>query len=240
MPSHDYSRDAHRYALREFNNTDYLAFREIAARHLLCDLQVLDLGCGTGRSARFLKQLGNQVTGADVSPEMLEQARSSDPDGDYHALERGGPLPFEDARFDAVFTSWMLVELGDPAQIEDLLRECARVVRPGGTAVAVTNTADFYRGDWVSIDISFPENRSPLQSGQPVKAVLLPERVTVEDYFWTDDDYRRFFASAGWEVVAALHPLGLPDDPIIWKDEARLAPFVVYHCRRGATADRSS
>ena len=232
MPSHDYSQDAHRYALREFDNTDFLAFRAIAERHLLCDQHVLDLGCGAGRSVRFLKQLSNRVTGADVSVRMLEQARRADPTGDYHRLQRGKPLPFDDGAFDAVFTSWMLVELGDPAQIVELLGECARVVRPGGTAVAVTNTAEFYVGNWVSIEIDFPENRGPLKSGQPVKATLLPEHVTVEDFYWHDEDYRRFFAAAGWEVVAAHHPLGNAEDPIAWQDELRLAPFVVYECRK--------
>ena len=39
--------------------------------------KVLDLGCGTGRHAEFLAQLGFNVTGVDLSDFMLEKAKSS-------------------------------------------------------------------------------------------------------------------------------------------------------------------
>ena len=44
---------------------------------------VLDLGCGSGEHTRFLKSLGFEVTGVDVSLSQLEAARAADPDGLY-------------------------------------------------------------------------------------------------------------------------------------------------------------
>ncbi len=39
--------------------------------------KILDFGCGTGRSTRFLKQLGFVVTGIDISADMLEVAKKN-------------------------------------------------------------------------------------------------------------------------------------------------------------------
>src|SRR5215467_10597305 len=44
----------------------------------------LDAACGTGRHARRLAELGNQVVGVDGSPEMLEKARASLPHAVFH------------------------------------------------------------------------------------------------------------------------------------------------------------
>lgn len=40
------------------------------------DLEVLDLGCGNGRATRSLKECGYQVTGYDVDPEMIAEAKA--------------------------------------------------------------------------------------------------------------------------------------------------------------------
>jgi SAM-dependent methyltransferase len=96
--------------------------------------RVLDLGCGTGELARALAAAGLQVTGCDVSPQMLGHA----------ARNRGGcagwvrlepdwrTLPFASAAFVVVVASSVLEYVGEPALI---LRECARVLRPGGVVL---------------------------------------------------------------------------------------------------------
>jgi len=68
---------ARAYATLEFPGTYYLAFRDLPAliqRHNHGS-RALDFGCGTGRSTRFLRDLGLNVTGADISQAMLDQAR---------------------------------------------------------------------------------------------------------------------------------------------------------------------
>lgn len=45
--------------------------------------RVLDLGCGSGEHTRFLKALGFDVTGVDLSAAQLDAARAADPDGHY-------------------------------------------------------------------------------------------------------------------------------------------------------------
>ena len=74
---------ANAYATLEFANTYYLAFRDLPAifAEYAPGKRALDFGCGTGRSTRFLQQLGFNATGVDISEDMLRIARTTDPAG---------------------------------------------------------------------------------------------------------------------------------------------------------------
>lgn len=230
-PQAEYAR---KFALRGMDTTDVIAFR--CAAELLSpwikDKRALDVGCGAGRSTEFLGRLGAIDYGVDHNPEMIERARAlARHEPKYHHLKDGDPLPANDGYFDLIFSSWMLLEMGDRRAIHRLLRECRRVLRNDGRAVFIVNTAAFYAGVWVSIDVSFPENAAPLHSGQAVKARLLPQDIVVKDFFWAEQDYRGFFEQANFAVQSVYHPLGLPEDGIAWKDETHSAPFAVYDLR---------
>jgi ubiquinone/menaquinone biosynthesis C-methylase UbiE len=82
---------AESYSKLEFPNTYYLAYRdlpEIICSHVIGN-KVIDFGCGTGRSTRFLKQLGFDVIGIDISNDMLDIARKLDKSGDYQIVSNG-------------------------------------------------------------------------------------------------------------------------------------------------------
>jgi len=57
--------------------------------------RVLDAGCGEGYLARALADRGARVTGIDLSPRLIEQARDKDPDGriDYQVADLSQTLP---------------------------------------------------------------------------------------------------------------------------------------------------
>jgi SAM-dependent methyltransferase len=103
---------------------------------LLGDLRgqrVLELGCGAAAGARWLARAGAVVTGLDLSWGMLRHAAA----GAAHSGVRvpllqadALALPFRDGRFDAVFTAFGAVPF--VADSAALLREVARVLRPGG------------------------------------------------------------------------------------------------------------
>jgi ubiquinone/menaquinone biosynthesis C-methylase UbiE len=106
------------------------------SRHARAGDRVLDLGCGTGELARALATAGLRVAGCDISQQMLLQAGRDRADHD-----RGGcagwvrlrpgwrSLPFASAAFDVVVAASVLEYVSEPAAV---LRECARVLRPGG------------------------------------------------------------------------------------------------------------
>lgn len=102
--------------------------------------RILDLATGTGWASRIVAERfpGAKVTGADIAEQMLEYARATAAtrrlDIEYrHAdAER---LPFADASFDAVVSTFGVMFVGKP---EAAAAELARVVKPGGRVVLAT------------------------------------------------------------------------------------------------------
>src|SRR5207248_7175952 len=91
---YEYEERARAYATLQFPGTYYLAFRDLPGliRRYSQGRRALDFGCGTGRSTRFLRDLGLEVTGVDISQAMLHEARALDPAGDYRLVSDGAGL----------------------------------------------------------------------------------------------------------------------------------------------------
>jgi demethylmenaquinone methyltransferase/2-methoxy-6-polyprenyl-1,4-benzoquinol methylase len=105
---------------------------------------VLDVATGTGAVAReLLRQKGCTVVGLDQSPEMLAEARRRLPDTVELVEGTAEELPFPDESFDALTFTYLLRYVADPAAV---LRELARVVRPGGTIAGLEFAVP--RGIW--------------------------------------------------------------------------------------------
>ena len=90
---------------------------------------VLDLGCGSGRVAHGLIELGHPVVGVDQSAEMLEHVRGAET---VHAPIAGLRL---DRRFDAVLLASHLVNCPDSGERRALWATAARHLAPGGRAI---------------------------------------------------------------------------------------------------------
>jgi len=118
--------------------------------------QVLEVGCGTGATTRFLahrSDFSGKAFGVDQSAAFIDAARRFAQDehlgdrvdfrvGDAHKLD------FPDATFDAVIAHTLISHVTDPATV---LREMVRVVRPGGTVV-------IFDGDYASMTYAFPDH----------------------------------------------------------------------------------
>lgn len=92
---------------------------------------VLEVGCGTGRTACLLAKQGCHVTAVDNREDMLRKARQR---ADYEEVDVNFKLgdachlPFEDKRFDTVFLESVTLFAG----IEKSIPEYYRVLRDGG------------------------------------------------------------------------------------------------------------
>ena len=96
------------YAKLEFARTYYLAYRdlpEILATHVQ-GKRALDFGCGTGRSARFLRQHGFDVVGVDIAEHMIRKARELDAGGDYRLIADGDFSQLQKGAFDVVLSAF--------------------------------------------------------------------------------------------------------------------------------------
>ncbi|GAB1338800.1 class I SAM-dependent methyltransferase [Streptomyces sp. E-15] len=103
--------------------------------------RLLDVACGTGTVTRRLAAArpGFRVTGADLTPAMVRRASARLPGAVVRADSRR--LPFPDGTFDAVTAVWLLHLLDDPDDLDAVVAECARVLRPGGVYVTTVDKA---------------------------------------------------------------------------------------------------
>ena len=93
-------------------------------------LDVLDIGCGTGRWMKHFEPLApNSLTGTDVSGAMLNKARVVLAPTTVLHLSDSTTVPVTDASTDLVLASFVLSYLAD---LELFAEECTRILRPGG------------------------------------------------------------------------------------------------------------
>ncbi|MFA5912613.1 MAG: methyltransferase domain-containing protein [Burkholderiales bacterium] len=103
------------------------AVRELAPPQ---QMDILDLGCGTGLCGVQLRELARRMVGVDLAPKMLELARARGCYAELVQAEIGQYLPTQArSSFDLVLAADVLIYIGD---LDALMREVARVLRPGG------------------------------------------------------------------------------------------------------------
>ena len=112
---------------------DYLV--DICTKHFgdTKDLSLIDIGCGIGNFDGLLRPKFKALTGVDISPQSVEQARSRHTDVEYHTYN-GETLPFENNSFDAAFAICVVHHV--PVDLwENFSKEMYRVIKPGGLAM---------------------------------------------------------------------------------------------------------
>ena len=158
---------------------------------------LLDVGCGSGYAAGLASELGADVTGLDITPELLEIARERVPAARF--IEAGmDALPFADRSFDVVVAFSALQFADDPRAATG---EVARVVRSGGQVAAAT-FAEPERNESTALHLAL----EPLRNAAPVGAHL-PYGLSGPDGL-TD-----LLGSAG------LEPVDHGEVPLVWAHE---------------------
>lgn len=101
------------------------------------NLRVLDLGCGTGFFTELLAEHYEDVTGVDISPEMLNYASQAREKNFTLVRADAFNLPFADSSFDLVYSN-LVLQWCKP--LESAITEIMRVLKPGGNLVFTTLT----------------------------------------------------------------------------------------------------
>ena len=231
-------RNGRAYATLEFPGTYYLAFRDLPdlIRRYNNGSRALDFGCGTGRSIRFLRNLGLDVIGADISEAMLDQARSLDPSGEYRLIRDSIASEFAPASFDIILAAFTFDNMPNETKAQ-VLGALRIVLAPTGCLLLVVSAPEIYIHEWASFSTrNFSENRHA-SDGDRVRIIMLdvPDRRPVEDVFCTDAYYRRLFESAGLRVLDVHKPLATGSETTRWISETTTSAWTIYVLGRSAS-----
>ena len=114
---------------------------------------VLEIGCGPGWLLADMLAAGYACHAIDASPQMVRAARHTlqrrrlPQAADTIQLARAQAIPFADASFDTVVSTFPAPYIHDPAS----LREIARVLRPGGRLIVVEGANLLPNGPWLRV-----------------------------------------------------------------------------------------
>jgi len=128
-------------------------FRQLALQNLTIkpETKVLDLCCGAGPVTQILVERSRHVTALDASPKAIERARKNAPQAEY-VQAFAEKMPFADNEFDLVHTSAAMHEM-EPDQLQQILKEVHRVLRPGGYFTLVDFHAPTNPLFWVGVSV---------------------------------------------------------------------------------------
>jgi len=154
---------------------------------------VLDVGSGTGTLSLLLAAEGHRVTGVDLAPRMVAEARAKQAATGHTARflvgDAAAPPVGADARFDVVLARHLLWTLPQP---EAALRHWCGLLRPGGVLILV-------EGRWAEA----APGSAPYAAG----AELLP---------WPGGVGAEHLADTVRPLVASLRIEQLGGDPQLW------------------------
>lgn len=134
-----------------YHRTEFMVTLKLLEPYLQEGARILDAGAGTGRYACHYAGLGYQVDALDLTPKHVEMIREKAQK--FNLEDRLGAFVgnacdlslFPDESYDMVLCMGPLYHLPDEAGRVQCLKECLRVLKPGGVlAIAYVNRAGEY------------------------------------------------------------------------------------------------
>lgn len=176
----------------------------------------LDLGCGDGKLMRILLDAAGaapDLVGVDIDPLETRDAAAS---GVYRCVHTapGGALPEPDASFDFVFSNSVLEHI---PQLDPVLAEAARVLRPGGTFLCTVPSPGFHQVLAGPLLPRVSRNRY----------LEIIDRRCAHVNYWSEADWRAALGRHGIELTRAL-PYLTAAETRRWETLSRFTAGVLY------------
>jgi SAM-dependent methyltransferase len=174
--------------------------KTVARDYMMPPGSVLDVGCGSGREAFELYDLGYKVTGVDLSEKQIEQARKNaaqfGKDIDFMVCD-GINYEFDDNTFDYVLI-WQQVLGNVPTRKNriNVLKEAKRVLKPCGKIIVSVHSYEYC--------MPLAEKRGLfIKAGEEKGDVFLKEPYDNVCYwhYFTKDEFEGHFTEAGINII---------------------------------------
>lgn len=169
---------------------------------------VLDVPCGSGAFLRRLLDNGYSASGADIEAHEAVPREAA-----FAAADMNEPLPYADGQFDAVVSIEGIEHIRRPF---DFVRECARILKPGGVLILTTPNISSLRSRWRWFLTGFHnKGKYPLDETNP----LPRHHINLLSY----PQLRYIFHTSGLRIervatnqIKAVSWLYAPAAPILW------------------------
>ena len=217
------SEQTEKYKKSTITGTGYLAFRDIEffAKKNKADLKnVLDLGCGSGRSTSFLKKFCDEVNGCDINEKALENAKKNNPSSRFFLNNNENFYQF--SIYKSIFSILMFFHLSSEKEIKLELLKCFNSLDEDGFLFIINGNKNLYTKNYASVQ---GQGKVPNKDGDLTKIKLLNIDCEVEDYYWSADFIIKVAQSIGFIHMDIHMPLGVAQDPVDYKDEAVHPPY---------------
>lgn len=243
------SRPTYDTIAEQYRDSKLLPFRHAIERYtvfqLLGDLRgktVLDLACGEGVYARqFLRAGASEVTGVDVSSEMIALAEAeerADPLGCRYVCQ-GAALYQPEAPVDIVTAIHLFNYARTADELASFSRACFRALRPGGMLVGFNDNVCKPPQPGCSLSMYGLERtcRHPLHEGDIIRyRITNPDGRVFEfdNYYLLPATYEQTMRSSGFTdfrwIDATLDPA--ESDAASWNDFLEQKPLAAFTASR--------
>lgn len=159
-------------------------------------MNILDVGCGTGTHLELYQRYGCSLYGIDLSPSMLEVARTRLGDSARLDLGDATSMPYEDREFDLIISMLSLHEMAQQTR-SGVLSEMKRVLKDDGHILLI----DFHPGPY-----------QPIQGWISKVIIFFSELAAGREHF---RNYRQFIATKGLSTLATLSRLEVEKQNIL-------------------------
>jgi len=130
-------------------------------------LKILDLGCGTGRHASLLQEMGYKVVGIDLTTPMLKVAKEKSPESTFIKMDFCSPK-FNKDSFDASICMWSTIGyILDKEKFKEFIKNVSRVTKKILVLSSTNHEADYFQpNEIIEKTVRIPDGKIKTKIGR--------------------------------------------------------------------------